>query len=102
MKKLLVLFLLCSQWAFADSKLTGVIQKVEVGDYYHLIIKDAKGKEHNLFVGDHKSFDPLVAKPTAYKGKKVRVQWHSVEKDIPEAGGKMKIDEATSIEFLAK
>ncbi|MBS2038899.1 hypothetical protein JST97_28210 [bacterium] len=102
MKKLAMLLILCSHYAFADSVLTGVIQNVEAGDYFHVVIKDAKGKEHSFFLGNHKSFDPLVAKPNAYKGKKARVHWHSVEKNIPEAGGKMKIEEATSIEILAK
>lgn len=102
MKKLILSLLLCTQCAFADSILTGVIQKVEAGDYYHLTLKDDKGKVHSFFLGNQKSFEPLLAKPAAYKGKKARVHWHSVEKNIPEAGGKMKIDEATSIEILAK
>ncbi|MFN8610615.1 MAG: hypothetical protein U0931_23950 [Vulcanimicrobiota bacterium] len=102
MKKSALILLLCSQWAFADSVLTGVISKVESGDYFHLTIKDSRGKEHSFFMGRDKSFDPLVAKPEAWKGKKARVHWRTVEKNIPEAGGKMKIEEATSIEFPAK
>lgn len=94
--------LVCSGWVWADSVITGVIKEVEVGDYYHIILKDDKGKEHSYFLSNHKSFDPLVNKPAAYKGKRVRLHWHSVEKEIPEAGGKMKIDEATSMELLGK
>jgi hypothetical protein len=91
---------LCSGALWADSVLTGVIKDVEVGDYYHIVLKDNKGKERSFFVGNHKSFAKLVDQPASYKGKKVRLHWHSVEKNIPEAGGKMKIDEATSMELV--
>lgn len=102
MRKLATLFLLGSSLVWAEPVLTGIVKNVEVGDYYHILIQDSKGKEHSLFLGNHKSFDPIVAKPAAYKGKKVRVHWRTVEKNIPEAGGKMKIEEATSIEVLPK
>lgn len=93
-----LLFVTTSAWA--DAVLTGTVREVQVGDYYHLVIRDGKGKDHSFFVGNHKSFDGIVEKPESFKGKKVRVHWHTVEKEIPEAGGKMKIDEATSLEFL--
>lgn len=72
-----------SSWVWAEPALTGIVKNVQVGDYCHILIQDSKGKEHSLFLGNHKSFDPIVAKPAAYKGKKVRVQWHTVEKNTP-------------------
>jgi hypothetical protein len=100
MRQLLLLVLLLSSLAGADQVLTGVIREVQVGDYYHLVVRDARGKDHSFFVGNHKSFNALVDKPEKFRGKRVRVHWHSVEKHIPEAGGKMKIEEATSMELL--
>lgn len=100
MRKTLSLLLLLTALASADSLLTGTIQRLEMGDYAHLIVLDGKGKEHSFFVGNDKSFDKLVEAPEKFKGRKVRVHWRSVEKEIPEAGGKMKIDEATSMELL--
>ncbi len=100
MKKTLATLLLLAGLAGADQVLTGVIREVQAGDYYHLVVRDAQGKDHSFFVGNHKSFDALVDKPEKFRGKKVRVRWHSVEKHIPEAGGKMKIEEATSMELI--
>lgn len=91
---------LCLLSAGAESVLTGVIKEIQVGDYYHIVIKDGKGKEHSFFVGKDKSFDGIVEKPEKFKGKKVRLHWHTIKKDIPEAGGPMQIDEATKLEFL--
>ena len=102
MKKTILAILLLLQVALAqaDSLLEGTLVRFEMGDYAHISVRDKNGKEHDFFVGDDKSFDPIVGKPAKYKGKRVRVKWHTVTKDIPEAGGKMKIDEATSIQIL--
>lgn len=99
MRKTLFIVLLLGLVAWADSVLTGTLREVQVGDYYHLVIRDAKGKDHELWVGNDKSFDGLVKSPEKFKGRRVKVRWHTVEKEIPEAGGKIKIDEATAIEF---
>ena len=100
MKKWIIALLLCSGAVWADKVTVGTVQKVEVGDYYHLIIKDSKGKQQSYFMGNDKSFEGLVKKPQAYNGKKVRVHWRTINKDIPEAGRKMKIDEATRVEWI--
>lgn len=100
MRKTLVIALLLGLVARADLILTGTVREVQVGDYYHLVVRDAKGKDHNFFVGKDKSFDALVKNPEKFKGRKVKVRWHTVEREIPEAGGKLKIDEATAVEFL--
>ena len=100
-KTILAIFLLLQiASAQADSLLEGTLVRFEMGDYAHISVRDKNGKEHDFFVGNDKSFDPIVDKPAKYKGKRVRVKWHTVTKDIPEAGGKMKIDEATSIQIL--
>ena len=104
MKKMLATLsfaaLLCgSVWA-APKTLEGTFVKFEMGDYGHIDIKDDKGKEHSFFVGNHKSFNPIVEKPEKFKNKRVRVKWHHIKKDIPENGGPTEIDEAISIEVL--
>ncbi|MEW6281886.1 MAG: hypothetical protein AB1758_24990 [Candidatus Eremiobacterota bacterium] len=87
-------------YAAEQQTLVGTFVDLEWGDYAHITIRDARGEERSLWVGNDDSFKPVLEKPSAYKGKKVRVTWHTVTKDIPEAGGKMEIDEATSIELV--
>lgn len=100
MKRQLLAFLLLASVAWADSTLEGKFVRIETGDYSHIVVLDAKGKEHSYFVGNDKSFDPLIAHPEKFKNKRVRVRWHSVTREIPEAGGKLKIDEAVSVKVL--
>ncbi|MBT9588142.1 hypothetical protein IV102_32695 [bacterium] len=95
-----ILLLLTLTCVWADSVLTGVIREVQIGDYYHVVVRDKQGKDHSFFVGKDKSFDILVKKPDQCRGKKVRIHWHTITRHIPEAGGKMEIDEATSLEFV--
>jgi len=85
----------------SSNTLDGTFVSFEQGDYTHLNVKDAQGKDRSFFVltGDP-SFSPFLAKPAAYKGKKVRVTWKEGVEDIPEAGGKMKVESATKIQLL--
>ena len=97
---LAIILLLQVASAHADSLLEGTFVRFQMADYGHISVRDKSGKEHDFFVSNYKSFDPIADKPAQYKGKRVRVHWHTVLKDIPEAGGKLKIDEATSIQIL--
>ena len=93
-----VLGALLSAPLFAAPKvLEGAFVGVEMGDYAHLQVRDDKGKIHEFFVGNDKSFMPFLDKPEAYKNKRVRLEWHHINKQIPEAGGAMEIDEAVKI-----
>lgn len=83
------------------STLTGTFVGVSMGDYAHLQVRDAKGQERSFFVltGD-KSFEPFLESPQNYRGRRIRLKWRRVERNIPEAGGPMEIDEAISIQLI--
>jgi hypothetical protein len=94
---LLLLLTLCSS-AFAEPKhLEAKFLGIEIGDYYHINVEDADGNQRSFFLSDDESFDPFIKDPESHKGDRVDLLWHTIEKDIPEAGGKMTIDEAISI-----
>lgn len=98
---LLVLMLLLALPALAAPQvLTGTFVGIEMGDYAHLLVKDQNGEERSFFVSNDKSFMPFIENPEKYVGKKVQVTWHLVKKHIPEAGGEMELEEATSIKLL--
>ena len=71
---------------------------IEIGDYYHINLEDAEGNQHSFFLSGDESFQQYIENPESYVNSWVKLQWHSVQKDIPEAGGMMEIKEAISIE----
>ena len=80
--------------------LEGKFLRVEQGDYVHLVVRDAKGEERTFFVGPDRSFESLLEHPERLRGTRVRVRWHTVKRNIPEAGGPMDIEEALSLQVL--
>ncbi len=101
MKYLIVIcLLLLALPSSADLQtLQGTFVGVEVGDYYHLQIEDVKGQQRSFYMTEDPSFEPFIEQPESNKGLSVQVRWHTTEKDIPEAGGMMTVDEAVSIQF---
>lgn len=71
---------------------------IESGDYMHLVVENEDGEEQTFFISNDPSFQTYLDFPDKHEGEHVRVLWHKVEKTIPEAGGKMEIEEALSIE----
>lgn len=102
MKKTLLTIALTGMLAFAAQAevLKGTFAGIDQGDYVHLNVKNEKGELQSFWLTQDKSFTPFVENPKKFQGKKVEVTWHKVTRDIPEAGGKMEIEEATSIKLL--
>lgn len=89
--------------AFAQSNvLTGKFVDLQMGDYAHVEILDAAGESRNFWLGSDPSLNKVVEHPEWYRGKKVKVTWHKVTRNIPEAGGNMEIEEITRLEVLKK
>lgn len=97
---LMTLMLGASASAQPSQKMEGTFVRIDQGDYSHLILKDQAGKERDFFLWNGGKFDQLLDKPETYKGKRVQITWRNVTRNIPEAGGKMQLDEATSIRVL--
>ena len=78
----------------------GTFVRIDEGDYFHFVIKDAKGEEVSFFIlkGD-KSVDKVTDEPGKFVGKKCKVKWKTLTENIPEAGGKMEIDQILSVEW---
>jgi len=103
MKKLLTLLItlaLCLTVQAQTRTLIGTFQSLEFGDYAHVQIADQKGEVHSFWLGNDHSLMKFVDNPQQYEGKPVKVHWHTVKRNIPEAGGEMEIEEATRIEVL--
>lgn len=88
----------------AAAKLTdGTFLGVEEGDYFHWKMRTVDGDEVSYFIlKPDASVDKVIENPEAYTGKKCRVTWKKSTENIPEAGGKMEIEQILSVEWLGK
>ncbi len=78
-------------------QLTGVFTGLEVGDYTYLKL-DAGGEERSFMILDtDDAIEALLADPSAYEGRKLTITWQTSEQDIPEAGGKIEVDQLLSV-----
>lgn len=88
----------------AAAKLTdGVFLGIEEGDYAHWNMRTVDGDEVSYFIlNPDTPVDKVLENPKAFIGKKCRVSWKKSTENIPEAGGKMEIEQVLSVEWLGK
>jgi hypothetical protein len=61
------------------------------------------GEEVSYFImRPDDSVEKVTENPEKYIGKKCRVTWKKSTENIPEAGGKMEIEQILSVEWLGK
>ncbi|MBL9142922.1 MAG: hypothetical protein JNM99_04490 [Verrucomicrobiaceae bacterium] len=83
--------------------LEGTFLGIEQGDYFHWNMKTADGEERSFFIlKPDESVNKMVDKPEAFVGKKCRITWKTSTENIPEAGGKMEVEQILSVEWLGK
>lgn len=79
----------------------GVFLGVEQGDYTHWNIKTKEGTERSFFVlQTDAGIDKVLEDPKPYQGKSCRIMWKKSVEEIPEAGGRMEIEQVVSVEWL--
>ncbi len=86
----------------AGAKVTaGVFAGIEEGDYFHWNMKTIGGEEVSYFIlHPDASVDRVLEDPAAYVGRRCRVTWKKSTEDIPEAGGKMQVEQILSVQWL--
>jgi len=88
----------------AAAKLTdGTFLGIDEGDYFHWKMRTVDGEEVSYFIlKPDASVDKVIENPEAHVGKKCRVTWKKSVENLPEAGGKMEIEQILSVEWLGK
>jgi hypothetical protein len=82
---------------------TGVFLGIEEGDYAHWRMKDAKGNELSFFIlKPEPSVEAVLENPEKFVGRACQVTWTKSMEDIPEAGGKMEIEQVFGVKWLEK
>lgn len=79
----------------------GTFLGIEEGDYAHWKMKTADGEEVSYFIlKPDAAVEKVLENPAKFKGRKCRVSWKESVENIPEAGGKTKIQQILSVEWL--
>ncbi|WP_395751379.1 hypothetical protein [Prosthecobacter sp.] len=81
----------------------GTFTAIEEGDYAHWNMKTKAGEEASFFIlKPDATVSKVIDNPKPYFGRKCRVTWKKSIENIPEAGGKMEIQQILSVEWLGK
>lgn len=86
-----------------ETVVEGRFLRIDEGDYFHWTMTDAKGEEVSYFIlKSDASIDKVVEAPEKYVGKRCRVTCKKGMETIPEAGGKMEVEQVLKVEWLGK
>jgi hypothetical protein len=91
--------------ALADKAkaLEGKLLRIDEGDYFHWVMATADGGEGSSFIlKPDATVDKVVEEPAAYVGRRCRITWKASQETIPEAGGKIDVEQVLSVEWLGK
>jgi hypothetical protein len=87
----------------AAKVIEGTFTGIEEGDYFHWNMTTKSGEPMSFFImRPDDSVEKVTANPENYVDKKCRVTWKKSTENIPEAGGKMEIEQILSVEWLGK
>jgi hypothetical protein len=87
----------------AGKVVEGTFTGIEQGDYFHWNMTTKSGETMSFFIlRPDDSVEKITENPDSYVGKKCRVTWKKSTENIPEAGGKMEIEQILSVEWLGK
>lgn len=79
---------------------SGTFTGIEEGDYAHWNMKTEKGEEMSYFIlQPDGSIEKVLVNPKSFVGKKCVVKWKASKENIPEAGGKIDVEQVVSVEW---
>lgn len=85
----------------AKQTASGVFLGIEQGNYAHWKLRKIDGEEVSFFIlNPDSSVEKVLASPKEYVGKKCLVELKTTTENIPEAGGKMEVEQIVSVEWL--
>lgn len=84
----------------AGASLEGVFTGIEEGDYAHWTMKTAAGERSFFILKPHPSIEQALAQPAKFKGKRCRITWKKSMEEIPEAGGRMEVEQVLDVRWI--
>ena len=80
----------------------GTFTGIEQGDYAHWNMRTKAGEISFYILKPDASVEKVLANPKPFVGRKCRITYKKTTENIPEAGGKMEIQQIVSVEWTAK
>lgn len=80
----------------------GTFTGIEQGDYAHWKMRTKSGEVSFYILKPDASVEKVLAKPKPFVGRKCRITYKKTTENIPEAGGKMEIQQIVSVEWTEK
>ena len=94
----LALGILSTTAADKPLKLSGKFTGIEQGDYAHWNMVDSEGNDRSFFIlRPDRSVEAVLDNPEKFTGKSCTIQWKSSKEEIPEAGGKIDVEQILSV-----
>lgn len=88
--------------ASASRTSEGIFKGIEEGDYAHWKMR-IDGEDQSFFIlRPEPSVEKVLENPDSYIGRKCRITWKQSIENIPEAGGKIEVEQILSVEWLKK
>jgi hypothetical protein len=79
---------------------SGVFTGILEGDYSHWKMTTEKGEEVSYFIlKPDASIERALENPKPFIGKKCVVKWKASKENLPEAGGKIEVEQVISVEW---
>ena len=79
---------------------SGTFTGIEEGDYAHWTMKTDKGEVVSYFIlKPDASIEKVLENAESFIGKKCVVKWKTSKENIPEAGGKIDVEQVISVEW---
>lgn len=80
----------------------GTFTGIEEGDYMHWKMRTKAGEVTWFILKPDDSVEKVLKKPKAFIGRKCRITYKKSTETIPEAGGKMEVEQIISVEWTDK
>ncbi len=87
----------------AANTIEGTFLGIEEGDYAHWQMRKKSGEEVSLFIlRPDASVEKVIANPKSYRGRTCRVTFKKTTENIPEAGGRMEVEQIVRVEWVER
>ncbi len=84
----------------AGASLEGVFTGIEEGDYAHWTMKTPAGERSFFILKTNPAIDQALAQPAKFKGKRCKITWKKGMQEIPEAGGKIEVEQILDVRWI--
>jgi hypothetical protein len=80
----------------------GTFTGIEQGDYAHWNMRTKAGEVSYYILKPDASVEKVLKNAKPFVGRKCRITYKKTTENIPEAGGKMEVEQIVSVEWLGK